>query len=290
MMATLGGALVSDGLADGRVVSGVGGQYNFVAQAHALPGGRSLIAVRTVRDNAGRPESNIRFNYGHVTIPRHLRDIVLTEYGAADLRGKSDAEVAAAMLEIADSRFQAALLAETQRAGKLPASYRIPDACRANRPETLERALAPHRAAGFFGALPFGTDLTAEDLSLARALRRLKAGTQSLGGKSRRVGSAAASAEAAISRPRTHGPCAAPRHPRAPLATPSRLCSERGRIPLKRGRIPLPDGNRDESSIQTKVSDFSERLAPGVGNHREQKKAGRQPHRFVLVIVLAFLS
>ena len=34
MMATLGGAVVSDGLADGRVVSGVGGQYNFVAQAH----------------------------------------------------------------------------------------------------------------------------------------------------------------------------------------------------------------------------------------------------------------
>src|SRR4029450_3525272 len=32
MMATLGGAIVSDGLADGRVVSGVGGQFNFVAQ------------------------------------------------------------------------------------------------------------------------------------------------------------------------------------------------------------------------------------------------------------------
>ncbi|HKY93481.1 MAG TPA: acetyl-CoA hydrolase/transferase C-terminal domain-containing protein, partial [Nevskiaceae bacterium] len=33
MMATLGGSVVSDGLADGRVVSGVGGQYNFVAMA-----------------------------------------------------------------------------------------------------------------------------------------------------------------------------------------------------------------------------------------------------------------
>ena len=38
MMATLGGALVSDGLADGRVVSGVGGQYNFVAQAPRAAG------------------------------------------------------------------------------------------------------------------------------------------------------------------------------------------------------------------------------------------------------------
>src|SRR5262249_15872560 len=41
MMATLLGAAVSDGLDDGQVVSGVGGQYNFVAQAFALPGARS---------------------------------------------------------------------------------------------------------------------------------------------------------------------------------------------------------------------------------------------------------
>ncbi len=174
MMATLGGAVVSDGLADGRVVSGVGGQYNFVAQAHELPGGRSLIAVRATRDNRGRLESNIRFAYGHTTIPRHLRDIVLTEYGAADLRGLSDAEVAAAMLEIADSRFQPALLAEAQRAGKLPARHRIDDTHRANLPEALERGLAPHRAAGRFGELPYGTDLTAEEIALGRALRRLK--------------------------------------------------------------------------------------------------------------------
>ena len=38
MMATLMGAVVSDGLEDGQVVSGVGGQYNFVAQAFALAG------------------------------------------------------------------------------------------------------------------------------------------------------------------------------------------------------------------------------------------------------------
>ena len=38
MMATLMGAVISDGLEDGQVVSGVGGQYNFVAQAFALAG------------------------------------------------------------------------------------------------------------------------------------------------------------------------------------------------------------------------------------------------------------
>jgi acyl-CoA hydrolase len=183
MMVTLGGAVVSDGLADGRVVSGVGGQYNFVAQAQALPGGRSLIAVRSTRESGGRRESNIRFNYGHVTIPRHLRDICLTEYGVADLRWKSDAEVAAAMLDITDSRFQPALLAETQRAGKLPASHRIRDQHRNNLPGMLERALAPHRAAGLFGELPFGSDLTTGEITLGRQLRRLKARSSSLTGK-----------------------------------------------------------------------------------------------------------
>jgi len=183
LLATLGGAVVSDGLADGRVVSGVGGQYNFVAQAHDLPGGRSIIAVRATRASGGRVESNIRWNYGHATIPRHLRDVVLTEYGVADIRGRSDAEVAMALLAIADSRFQPALLGEAQRAGKLPASWRIPDARRANLPERLERALAPHRAAGRFGALPFGTDLSPEEVRLGGALRRLKARSETLAGK-----------------------------------------------------------------------------------------------------------
>jgi len=183
MMATLGGAVVSDGLEDGRVVSGVGGQFNFVAQAHALPGGRSIIAVRATRASGGRLESNIRWNYGHVTIPRHLRDVVLTEYGIADIRGRSDAEVAAAMLAIADSRFQPSLLADAQRAGKLPASFRIPDAHRGNLPDRLERALAPHRAAGRFAALPFGTDLSPEEVRLGGALRRLKARSKTVAGK-----------------------------------------------------------------------------------------------------------
>ena len=183
MMATLGGALVSDGLEDGRVVSGVGGQYNFVAQAHALPGGRSIIAVRATRSKDGAIESNVRFSYGHATIPRHLRDVVVTEYGVADLRGRSDAEVAAAMLAITDSRFQPGLLAAVQRAGKLPGAYRIPDAHRNNLPQALEAAFAPHRAAGRFGILPYGTDLSDEELKLGKALRALKARSATLAGK-----------------------------------------------------------------------------------------------------------
>src|SRR6185369_7765341 len=88
MMATLLGAVVSDALEDGRVVSGVGGQYNFIAQGFALEDARSLIVLRSTRSASGKTSSNIRWNYGHTTIPRHLRDIVITEYGVADLRGK----------------------------------------------------------------------------------------------------------------------------------------------------------------------------------------------------------
>ncbi len=215
MMATLGGALVSDGLEDGRVVSGVGGQYNFVAQAHALPGGRSVIAVRATRDNHGTLESNIRYGYGHTTIPRHLRDIVLTEYGAADLRGRNDAEVAAAMLEIADSRFQPMLLAEARRNGKLPASHRIPDAHRDNYPGALAQALAPHRAAGHFGELPYGTDLTAEELRLGCALKGIKARAESWNGR--------LSIAARLLRPLPRNSALAPLFERMGLASPHGL-------------------------------------------------------------------
>jgi acyl-CoA hydrolase len=60
MMATVLGAAVSDGLDNGSVVSGVGGQYNFVAMAHELPGGRSVLLLRSMRRTRGRLESNIR--------------------------------------------------------------------------------------------------------------------------------------------------------------------------------------------------------------------------------------
>ena len=105
MMATALGAAVSDGLEDGQVVSGVGGQYNFVAMAHAVAGGRSVLMLRSTRTSRGSVSSNILWNYGHTTIPRHLRDIYVTEYGIADLRGKSDEDCILAMLSICPTTF-----------------------------------------------------------------------------------------------------------------------------------------------------------------------------------------
>jgi acyl-CoA hydrolase len=183
MMLTTLGAAVSDGLADGRVVSGVGGQYNFVSMAHALPGARSVLCVRATRRKDGKLSSNVVTQYGHVTIPRHLRDIAITEYGIADLRGKTDGECIAAMIEIADSRFQDDLLGDARRANKIDASYRIPEEFRRNTPERLAAAFATPRRAGLFSEYPFGTDLTREEIDLARALRWLKERTGSKAGR-----------------------------------------------------------------------------------------------------------
>lgn len=180
MMATLLGEVASDTRDDGQVVSGVGGQYNFVAQAHALPDARSIIALGASRISNGRATSNIRLTAGHITIPRHLRDIVVTEYGAADLRGKSDRDCITAMLNISDSRFQPDLLREAKANGKIEQAYEIPERYRDNLPQRLERALKPDQKAGILPAFPFGTDLDATEQRLATALDRLKSLT---GGK-----------------------------------------------------------------------------------------------------------
>jgi acyl-CoA hydrolase len=183
MMVTGLGAAVSDALADGRVVSGVGGQYNFVAMAHALPEARSILCLRSTRDSRGQLSSSIPWSYGHATIPRHLRDIVVTEYGIADLRGRTDREVVEALLAIMDSRFQDGFVAEAQRARKLPRDYRIPDTARNNLPQRLQERFAPWRKRDLFEDLPFGSDITPEEVVLAKALRGLQAATHSLPGK-----------------------------------------------------------------------------------------------------------
>jgi hypothetical protein len=177
LMVTLLGAAVSDGLADGQVISGVGGQYNFVAMAHSLPEARSILALRSTREKNGVTTSNILWSYGHTTIPRHLRDIVVTEYGFADLRGRTDQDVIAALLNIADSRFQDGLKREAQAAGKLPRDYRIPDVHGNNTPRALEERFVLARARGLFSEFPFGTDFTSEEIVLAKALTRLKNST-----------------------------------------------------------------------------------------------------------------
>ncbi|MGY2237545.1 acetyl-CoA hydrolase/transferase C-terminal domain-containing protein [Pseudomonas gingeri] len=169
---TLLGAGVADQLEDGRVLSGVGGQYNFVAQGHALEGARSVLILRSWRESAGEVSSNIVWEYGHCTIPRHLRDIVVTEYGIADLRGRNDATVIEALLNISDSRFQAGLIEQAQKIGKLPKDFRLDPRFADNRPERLQAIRARHPQ--LFPEYPLGSNFSAEERDLLRALNWLK--------------------------------------------------------------------------------------------------------------------
>ncbi|MGH8074142.1 MAG: acetyl-CoA hydrolase/transferase C-terminal domain-containing protein [Lysobacter sp.] len=183
MMATALGAAVSDALEDGRVVSGVGGQYNFVAMAHALPGARSALMFRAVRDAGGRSRSNVVWNYGHTTIPRHLRDIYISEYGIADVRGKVDEDCVMAMAGICDARFQQGLLDTAKAEGKLRKDFVPGPRAAANTPAWLRETLAPLHRDGILPDYPLGSDFTAVEQRLLKALAWLKANTGGTAGK-----------------------------------------------------------------------------------------------------------
>ncbi|MFS8464157.1 acetyl-CoA hydrolase [Xanthomonas campestris pv. raphani] len=177
MMATALGAAVSDGLEDGRVVSGVGGQYNFVAMGHALPQARSVLMLRATRASGKDAASNVRWNYGHTTIPRHLRDLYITEYGIADLRHKTDQDCVLEMAGICDARFQTALLAQASQSRKLRDVPEQAARAQRNTPQALEAALAPFRRDGSLPDYPLGSDFTDTEQRLLPALGWLKSAT-----------------------------------------------------------------------------------------------------------------
>lgn len=187
MMATALGDAVSDGLEDGRIVSGVGGQYNFVAMAHALEDARSVLMFRSQRGEGGKAESSVRWNYGHTTIPRHLRDIYVNEYGIADLLGQTDEDCVIAMAGITDARFQAGLLEKAKHSKKLRADFSSEPEWARNTPQRLRDALAPFRSDGTLPDYPLGSDFTEVEQRLVRALGWLKTATDTLPRKLRTV-------------------------------------------------------------------------------------------------------
>jgi len=174
MIVTCLGAVVSDGIENGQVVSGVGGQFNFVEQAFALEDGRSIITLNATRQSGGKTVSNIRWDYSPQTVPRHYRDIVVTEYGVADLKGKTDEECIAALIAIADNRFQADLLDQAKKAGKIAQDFEIAPAYRSNSPERLNGWLKTARRGSLLPEYPFGTDFSETEKRLLPALSILK--------------------------------------------------------------------------------------------------------------------
>ena len=98
---------------DGRQITGIGGQFDFVLGAGRAERGRSIIALPASAARGTRSRIVARLQTGaRVTTPRFLTDYVVTEHGVAALRGQSDAGRARALLRIADPAFREALLRE----------------------------------------------------------------------------------------------------------------------------------------------------------------------------------
>lgn len=89
-------------------VGGIGGQADFVRAGHRSPGGHSIIALpATAKDGA---MSRIRVQLsGPVTSARYDVDVIVTEFGAADLRGQTIPERAKRLIAIAHPNFREAL-------------------------------------------------------------------------------------------------------------------------------------------------------------------------------------
>ena len=188
MMATPLGGAASETLPDGRVVSGVGGQYNFVSMAADLPEARSVLMFHAARGE--KSESNIRWDLPNLTIPRHLRDIYVTEYGIADLRFASDEECIKRMLRISSSDAVTNLKESAVAAGKLGSSVdsnelNLDVIRQRNTLGALEKRFAAFRRNGSLIDYPLGSDFTQVEQRLVKALQVLKKETASSRGKIR---------------------------------------------------------------------------------------------------------
>lgn len=113
----LGGQVVADSIGH-RLYSGVGGQMDFIRGAGLASEGRAIIALPSMaRGGRSRIVASLQEGAGVVTTRAHVRTVV-TEWGVAELFGKSLRERAAALIGIAHPDVRDALTAEI-RASRL---------------------------------------------------------------------------------------------------------------------------------------------------------------------------
>lgn len=100
-------------------VSGNGGMWDFVAGSQWSKGGKSFICLTsTFTDSKGALKSRIlpTFEPGSITtIPRHMTDYIVTEYGAVQVRAKSTWKRAEMMISVAHPDFREGLIREAEK-------------------------------------------------------------------------------------------------------------------------------------------------------------------------------
>lgn len=105
----LDGAVNSE-FASGRFISGPGGAPDFAFGASIATGGRSIMAMPSTAANGAVSRIVRRLaDDAPTTLPSYLADVVVTEYGAVELRGKTLAERAELLASIAHPDHQTSL-------------------------------------------------------------------------------------------------------------------------------------------------------------------------------------
>jgi acyl-CoA hydrolase len=104
-----------------RHFSGTGGQLDTHRGAQLSPGGRGIIALRsTAKDGAISTIVPILSEGAEVTVPSQDVDTIVTEYGVAELRGRSVRDRMEALIKIAHPDFREWLREEAHRLGIVP--------------------------------------------------------------------------------------------------------------------------------------------------------------------------
>ena len=114
------GQVVADTIG-GVQFSGVGGHEDFVSGPGLSLEARSLLCMRSTVERDGELRSRIApwFAAGTViTTPRHQVDVVITEYGAAELQGRTIHQRGKALAAIAHPDFRDELLEAAERASR----------------------------------------------------------------------------------------------------------------------------------------------------------------------------
>jgi 4-hydroxybutyrate CoA-transferase len=102
----LTGQVVADSIGD-RIYSGIGGQVDFIRGAAHSKGGKSMIALPSTAKDDKLSRITTRLNPGGgVVTSRGDVEYVVTEFGTANLRGKSISERAHALIRIAHPDFR----------------------------------------------------------------------------------------------------------------------------------------------------------------------------------------
>lgn len=109
-----------------RHISGTGGQLQFVRGAYASKGGKSFICLASTYERKGVRKSRIVLNLtpgNVVTTPRSDQMYVVTEYGIANLKGKSVAERAKAIIGLAHPDYREELSRQAREHRLVPAHF-----------------------------------------------------------------------------------------------------------------------------------------------------------------------